>query len=51
MKALENRVKNNFLDAVQTSIAFLFSKTLLNEEAKYELKEIVEMENKFDRMT
>ena len=38
-----------FLDADQKSIASLFSKDFLNEEATYKLKQIVEMENKLDR--
>ena len=38
-----------FSDTGQKSIASLFSKDFLNEEATYELNEIVEMENRLNR--
>ena len=49
IKALENRVEKNFLDTNQKQIAPLFSKDFLNEEATYELNNIVAMGNKLDR--
>ena len=49
IKALENIVEKEYLDTDQKSIASLFSKDFLNEEATYELHKIVEMENKINR--
>ena len=49
IKALENRVEKNSLDTNQKQIAPLFSKDYLNEEATYELNNIVAMGNKLDR--
>ena len=49
IKALENRVKKKFLGTDQKSIASLFSKDFLNEEATFELNKIVEMKNKLNR--
>ena len=49
IKALENIVEKEYLDTDQKSIASLFSKDFLNEEATYELNKIVEMENKINR--
>ena len=47
------RTKKNvfvlFFDTNQKSIASLFSKNSLNEEARYELIKIVEIENKLNR--
>ena len=40
--------RKNFLDKDQKSIASLFSKDFLNEETLYELKKIVEVENKLN---
>ena len=45
IKALENRVETKFLDIDQNSIASLFSKNYLNEEATYELNKVLKMEN------
>ena len=49
IKALDNRVEKMFLDIDQKSIASLFSKNGLNEEATYKLNKILEMENKLNR--
>ena len=49
IKALENIVEKKYLDTDQKSIPSLFSKDFLNEEATYELNEIVEMKNKINR--
>ena len=49
IKAIENRVEKKLLDTDQRSIASLFSKDFLNEEATHELNKIVEMENKVNR--
>ena len=49
IKSLVNRVEKMFLDTNQKSIASLFFKDYLNEEATYELNKIVEDKNKLDR--
>ena len=48
--AIENRVKEQFLDTDYKSIDSLFSKDSLNEEAKYELNKTLEIENKNNRV-
>ena len=50
-KAIENKEKCfcTFFDTNQKSIASLFSKKFLNEEARHELIKIVEIENKLNR--
>ena len=49
MKAIENKVEKIFLDTDKKSIALLFSKDFLNEEATYKLNKIVEMKKKLNR--
>ena len=49
IKALKNIVEKKYLDTDQKSIASLFSKDFLNEEATYELNKIVKMKNKINR--
>ena len=46
IKTLKERDVKDFLDPDQKSITSLFSKDLLNQEAIYDLNNIVEMENK-----
>ena len=46
---MKTESKKKFLDTDQKSIASLFSKNFLNEEAISKLKKIVEMANKLDR--
>ena len=48
-KSDQKQSQKRFLEADQKSIASLFLKDFLNEEATYELKKIVEMENKLYR--
>ena len=45
----QKQSQKRFLEADKKSIASLFLKDFLNEEATYELKKIVEMENKLYR--
>ena len=49
IKALENRVEKKNLNTDKKSIAPLFSKDFLNEEATYELNKTTVMEKKPDR--
>ena len=49
MKSKQKQLKSKEKNTDQKSIAFSFSKGFLNEEATYELNEIVEMENKLNR--
>ena len=49
IKALENRVEKKNLNTDKKSIASLFSKDYLNEEATYELNKTTAMEKKPDR--
>ena len=46
---MKTELKNEFLDRNKKSVAYLFSKYFLNEEATHELNRTVEMENKLDR--
>ena len=46
---MKTELKNEFLDRNQKSVAYLFSKYFLNEEATHELNGTVEMENKLNR--
>ena len=46
---MKTELKNEFLDRNQKSVAYLFSKYFLNEEATHELTRTAEMENKLDR--
>ena len=46
---MKTELKNEFLDRNQKSVAYLFSKYFLNEEATHELNRTVEMENKLNR--
>ena len=48
-KTIENRAEKQFLDTNQKSITSFFSKDFLNEEARYELNKIVEIEIKLNR--
>ena len=49
VKAIENRVEKKLLDTDQKSIAFLFSKEFLIEEAIYEFNKFAETEKKITR--
>ena len=49
IKAIGNRVEKNILDTDKKSIACLFSKGFLKEEATFKLNKIPEIENKLKR--
>ena len=46
---MNTELKEKLLDTDKTSIASLLSKNFLNEEATYELHEIVDIENTLNR--